>query len=326
MNKIYLFTLLLSIFWLSSCTKTEGLEPLPQDKITVFKVVNLPDENVIYGAVDNQKNTITVYIPYYYSLLVIDPEIEVSNGAQIDGEIWPVLVEEKEKTYTVIAANGSKRTYTLIIESQNTPSFEAAWVSASTFSLRKAPFTSLVGIQGNFGHTNTAATGIILVNQETGERVTMPVLNSLKPDIQGFYVLINEGNIDAHRIPADTKAGIYDVEVRNLNHVYQLKEPLNIRYVQPNPHIPLAGVQVQKNADWKIGPALGTVFLNPKAAKVTLDNKDYPLTIKSHSRTELVITFPDDLPVGTFPNVNITFEFEGWNTVSKPTTFMVSAT
>ncbi|KGE12347.1 hypothetical protein [Sphingobacterium deserti] len=327
MKRLYTYIILLSsVIAHSSCTKTEDLAPLPQDKITVFKVANLPDDNVIYGAVDNQKNTVTVYIPYYYSLVVIDPEIEVSNGAKLEGEILPVLVAEEEQTYTVIAANGGKRTYKLIIESQNTPSFEAAWVSTSTFSLRKAPFTSLVGILGNFGHTNTAATGITLINQETGERLAMPVLNSLKPDNQGFYVLINEGNIDAHRIPADAKAGVYDVEVRNLNHVYKLKEPLNIRYVQPNPHIPLAGVQLSKNADWKIGPALGTVFLDPKSAKVTINGKDYPLTIKSHSRTELILTLPTDLPVGTFPNVNVAFEFEGWNAANKPTTLMVSGT
>ncbi len=58
-----------------ACTKTTGPDPLPQNRILSFKVVNLTD-TVIYGAIDDIDNTITVYIPFYYGLTVIDPRIE----------------------------------------------------------------------------------------------------------------------------------------------------------------------------------------------------------------------------------------------------------
>jgi hypothetical protein len=83
---------------LTRCTKTEELALLPADKILEYKVTNLPNDEVIYGAIDNEANTITVYVPYYYGLLVIDPSITLSNGASIAEEILPVKTDEKNQT------------------------------------------------------------------------------------------------------------------------------------------------------------------------------------------------------------------------------------
>src|SRR5690606_33042905 len=114
MNKILIFLSVLFIGCLeSSCTKTEDFEPLNEDKILTYKIVNLPNDEVIYGSIDNQANVIKVYLPYYLGLFVIDPEITLSPGATLEGEIEPVNVNSEDKTYTVRAANGTSRTYKL---------------------------------------------------------------------------------------------------------------------------------------------------------------------------------------------------------------------
>ncbi|WP_286754682.1 MULTISPECIES: hypothetical protein [Sphingobacterium] len=116
MKRIYsILSFLFLGLLLTRCTKTEELALLPADKIIEYKVTNLPNDEVIYGAIDNEKNVITVYLPYYYGLLVIDPTIKVANGASLTEEILPVKTDEKNQTYTVKSATGTTRTYSLKI-------------------------------------------------------------------------------------------------------------------------------------------------------------------------------------------------------------------
>jgi len=96
MKRIYsILSFLFLGLLLTRCTKTEELALLPADKILEYKVTNLPNDDVIYGAIDNEANTITVYLPYYYGLLVIDPTIKVANGASLTEEILKTDVYRK---------------------------------------------------------------------------------------------------------------------------------------------------------------------------------------------------------------------------------------
>lgn len=301
---------------LTRCTKTEELALLPADKILEYKVTNLPDDEVIYGAIDNEANTITVYVPYYYGLLVIDPSITLSNGASIAEEILPVKTDEKNQTYTVKSATGTTRTYSLKIELQSTPSFEAAFASTSSISLTKGPGGAFPAVNGTFMHTNPSLVSIALINQETKERYQMATPNSLKVSGIG-YQLTYTGTERENRIPSDILAGTYDVELTNLNHTVTLANPLKITYRQPDVIVSLSGLNLAKNKDWTIKANLDKVILDPTAVIMTLNGKDYPLTIKSYNRTEMTVSLPTNLPIGTFDNLQIKFQFKDWTDVVK---------
>lgn len=317
MKRIYsILSFLFVGLLLTRCTKTEELALLPADKILEYKVTNLPNDEVIYGAVDNETNTITVYVPYYYGLLVIDPSITLSNGASITEEILPVKTDEKNQTYTVKSATGTTRTYSLKIELQSTPSFEAAFASTSSISLTKGPGTGFPAINGTFMHTNPALVSIALINQETKERYQMATPNSLKVSGIG-YQLTYTGTERENRIPSDILAGTYDIEVTNLNHTIILANPLKITYRQPDVIVSLLGLNLAKNKDWTIKANLDKVILDPTAVIMTLNGKDYPLTIKSYNRTEMTVSLPTNLPIGTFDNLQIKFQFKDWTDVVK---------
>ena len=302
---------------LTRCTKTEELALLPADKILEYKVTNLPNDDVIYGAIDNEANTITVYLPYYYGLLVIDPTIKVANGASLTEEILPVKTDEKKQTYTVKSATGTTRTYSLKIELQSTPSFEATFASTSSISLTKGPGGAFPAINGTYMHTNPALVSIALINQETKERYKMAKPNSLKVSGNVGYQLSYTGTERENRIPSDIKAGTYDVEVTNINHTITLANPLKITYRQPDVIVSLLGLNLAKNKDWTIKAGLDKVILDPTAVIMTLNGKDYPLTIKSYNRTEMTVSLPATLPIGTFDNLQIKFQFKDWADVVK---------
>jgi len=302
---------------LTRCTKTEELALLPADKILEYKVTNLPNDDVIYGAIDNEANTITVYLPYYYGLLVIDPTIKVANGASLTEEILPVKTDEKKQTYTVKSATGTTRTYSLQIKLQSTPSFEATFASTSSISLTKGPGGAFPAINGTFMHTNPALVGIALINQETKERYKMATPNSLKVSGNVGYQLSYTGTERENRIPSDIKAGTYDVEVTNINHTITLANPLKITYRQPDVILSLLGLNLAKNKDWTIKAGLDKVILDRTAIIMTLNGKDYPLTIKSYNRTEMTVSLPATLPIGTFDNLQIKFQFKDWADVVK---------
>ncbi|MGJ1483007.1 hypothetical protein [Sphingobacterium multivorum] len=317
MKRIYsILSFLFVGLLLTRCTKTEELALLPADKILEYKVTNLPNDEVIYGAIDNEANTITVYVPYYYGLLVIDPSITLSNGASIAEEILPVKTDEKNQTYTVKSATGTTRTYSLKIELQSTPSFEATFASTSSISLTKGPGAGFPAINGIFMHTNPSLVSIALINQETKERFKMATPNSLKVSVIG-YQLSYTGTERENRIPSDIKAGTYDVEVTNINHTITLANPLKITYRQPDVIVSLSGLNLAKNKDWTIKANLDKVILDPTAVIMTLNGKDYPLTIKSYNRTEMTVSLPTNLPIGTFDNLQIKFQFKDWADVVK---------
>ncbi len=165
-------------------------------------------------------------------------------------------------------------------------------------------------------HTNPSLVSIALINQETKERFKMATPNSLKVSVIG-YQLSYTGTERENRIPSDIKAGTYDVEVTNINHTITLANPLKITYRQPDVIVSLSGLNLAKNKDWTIKANLDKVILDPTAVIMTLNGKDYPLTIKSYNRTEMTVSLPTNLPIGTFDNLQIKFQFKDWAGVVK---------
>jgi hypothetical protein len=110
----------------AACTETETIEVPAQasNRILSYKITNVPDEPV-YGAVNDDKGTITVILPYYYYLTVIQPEITVSEGATVSpasgvliDSITKKLAEGTNIEYIVTGKDGSKATYKLLLTTQ----------------------------------------------------------------------------------------------------------------------------------------------------------------------------------------------------------------
>lgn len=115
-----------AILLATACKKTETIEPPAQatNRVLSYKVTNVPDEPV-YGAIDDEKKTITVILPYYYFLTAIQPEIKVSEGATVTPgngvlieEVTKKLTEGTNVEYVVTGIDGSKATYKLVLTTQ----------------------------------------------------------------------------------------------------------------------------------------------------------------------------------------------------------------
>jgi hypothetical protein len=290
---------------LFACTKTTGPDPLPQNRILSFKVVNLTD-TVIYGAIDDIDNTITVYIPFYYGLTVIDPRIEVSGGAKLQEEILPVAIDGTA-SYTVTGADGSKRNYSLSIVLQNTPPLQADWANPNLLAY---PRSSLPAVKGNFWARNRELLKLTLRNEKTGKTVLLdPGTGHMQINAQDEYSF---GNV---AIPATIDTGTYKLELGFMGHQVVLEQPVHIVHRQPNV-IVLSRVAKQGETITFTANST-TVLLELNAVSVELNGVAYPLPVVSFTPLEMVLKIPDDFPVGEYSFVPFTFQFTGWNNVTK---------
>jgi hypothetical protein len=97
-------------------TVYDTLTTTPGNRILSFKIANITQET-IYSAVNDSTKTITTYLPWYYTLNFIDPEITLSKDATVtpaSGELVQVL-SATPMHYTVTGKDGQKTTYTLQI-------------------------------------------------------------------------------------------------------------------------------------------------------------------------------------------------------------------
>jgi hypothetical protein len=124
--KNLLLLALSAIMLATACKKTETIEPpaLANNRILSYKVTNVPDA-AIYGAIDDEKGTITLILPYYYFLTAIQPEIKVSEGATVTpgngvliDDITKRLSDGTKVAYVVTGKDGSKATYNLVLTTQ----------------------------------------------------------------------------------------------------------------------------------------------------------------------------------------------------------------
>ncbi|MDN5288815.1 MAG: hypothetical protein JWR38_5089 [Mucilaginibacter sp.] len=302
----FLLTILITAIF-ASCKKTVELPALPQNKITEYKVVNLTD-TVIYGAIDQIEKSITVYVPFYLNLAIIDPAISVSQGASIVGKVEPIPISSQDVKYTVKAADGSTNVYTLKIVQQNTPSLTVDWSANAT--LVTSPLLQLPSILGDFQSQNGALVQVQMTNQKSGKVIDFPTGSafSLKPT-GNLYNLI--GVI----LPADIDTGSYKVKVTYLGHTSEIVRPIHVVYQQPNLLIPSREAKQGGTISFT---SFNTVFVGFKAASVTVNGKTYDLPIQSYTYTEMTLKIPDDFPVGVYNyTAQYSFQFDGWNVVKK---------
>ncbi|MBT2560152.1 hypothetical protein J7E50_02815 [Pedobacter sp. ISL-68] len=306
---VLLFFVLAAVSGFTSCKKTVGLDPLPQNQILEYKVSNISD-TVIYGAIDQLDKTITVYVPYYYGLNLIDPKIVVSPGASLSEAILPVRLTELNQTYTVKAADGSTNTYKLVIVQQNTPSLSVSW-SPSLSNPLSYPNYTLPAIYGDFRSQNGALATVELTHQRSGKVVSLSggnigIVRNGEPQYQ----------LTGLTIPANIDTGYYGIKVAFLGHNAEVNKPVHIIHRQPDVLVPS---RVAKQGESFTFTAFNSIFLNLKSVKVRLNGgSTYDLVIVSYTPTEMALRVPDNFPVGKYDyTAQYLFEFDTWRTVSK---------
>ncbi|MFY0254412.1 hypothetical protein ACDQ55_10710 [Chitinophaga sp. 30R24] len=333
LKQFYRVSIILMIITLGlSCKKTETIpfERSPNNTILEYKVTNAAD--TLLGAVDNIKNIITIYIPYYVGIDYMVPKITIDKNAKLldakgnainlDGGVDPVPLDTTGYAYTVIGSDNVKRKYTLIIEVAPRPDslkvgyqFTMAGGTEIDYSssIERAVYGRLP-IYGNFGSTSANAK-FTLTNQATG-KVYTDILKTYEvtPGANYYTMLLD--------ISADADSGYYKVEMKHQGRTAQLP-PIHLVYKKPKFNN-LKSTSVYAPGDTVIFAALGRntndnqngaitglerVYMKfaqsgfnyggayPAGFPSSLFGEKLEMKIVSITRTEVKVIFPD-LPAG----------------------------
>jgi len=287
----------------SACKKTMDLPELQNSRITGYKIP--VSDGVITGVIDEADKTITVYIPFYYQLDVIDPQIKVSEGAKISEEILPVDVMSTNVTYTVTGADKTVSTYKLNIEVQQLGPLVLIEPSTATTTAGWAIGSKTISIQGNFNTTDPNKVKVFLVGTDQvehpvtgstqGSTVTPAIIAGLKT-----YTLTNL------QIPQELKDGDYKVRVK-IQHL-TTETTLPIKLIYGRPVIDYKVITVKQGDTFTITTS-GEVFYDFQELSIVTGGQKTLLPIESYTRTQAVIRVPDNTPAGTYVPTAL---FGGW--------------
>lgn len=337
-DSIYFLWVVAFIGVMQACTETEYIdfEKEPQNRILEYRVTNSQQE--LLGSIDNEKNTITVYIPYYLGIDYLNAEVKLEEGARLldsagneinlDGGLEPIKVNPDSTTYnyTVVAATGERRPYTLYQKvlpypHELTVAYNGADPDTNVFTI---PVNFYMDIIGNFESTITNSK-IILTNKATGEvndEWIRPV--SMTAGDNAAYTLRT-------MISADAVAGEYSVRIEHQGRSAGLQD-LKLVYTRPFSglsstanYAPGDTITIKSEPVWSIARGYnGGVFLPVERAYIKIV-KDYPgrsatpeflvpdefseslfgkeieMRVVSQTRTELKCIFPE-LPAGSYRN------------------------
>ncbi|PSL33415.1 hypothetical protein [Chitinophaga ginsengisoli] len=233
----YLLLLALPAMMLAAaCKKTDTIEVPAQasNRILSYKITNVPDEPV-YGAVNDEKGTITVILPYYYYLTTIQPEIAVSEGATVSpasgvliDNITKKLTEGANIEYVVTGKDGRKATYRLLLTTQQ-PEITLDELSPDaanpTVLYHSKPATS------EFNFYDITGKNFIPQQELLGIFSTISYLNE-----QGgiVYTVVNGDNYTTRigaTVPsaAQVPEGLYRIRVTSYTRSATMKNPVKIQ-------------------------------------------------------------------------------------------------
>ena len=303
MKRIPIFYLLLLLTGFTACKKTIAPPALSNSKILEYNVP-VSDGNIA-GVIDETDQTITVYIPFYYELNVIDPKVKLSAGATLKETVEPVDVLSDKTTYTVTGADKTSTTYKLIIKIQQVSPMVVEEKSTAT---ETAIFGLNTGINviGNFYTTDPNKLKVSLVSKTTGKETVLDKGTdfSVSP-IAGDY------NLSGLIIPTSIDTDLYFIKVKKSGISAQTKYPVRLNY--PDPNIVVITADTFKQGDTFTIKAANSVFVNFTSFSVNIKGQQIDFPIVSYSRIEAVIKVPETLPAGSYGLVTYTAKFTGFN-------------
>ncbi|WP_090979800.1 hypothetical protein [Pedobacter suwonensis] len=296
-NKLMqLLCIALTVATFTACKKTIGLEPIPANKITEFKVA--VSDGDIFGAIDETDKTITLYLPYYYELDVIEPVIKLSAGAKLSETPAPVAVLDAQKTYTVIAADQSTSTYKLIIKLNQISPLALTELSTVTNTYTMAIGTYDVRVQGNFNIADVKKIKAYLVDKTHKEYELAPSSALGTPGVSVAMIgAVKTYTYGYLQVPQTLDTGTYKVRVKVQALTAEMKYPVKVVYGRPG--INYGPVTVKQGETFKINSSQ-TILHDFKEFYIMVNGQKTLLPIVSYTRTEATIRVPDTVPPGVY--------------------------
>ena len=304
-NNIYKWIIpMLITVGLLSCSDTIEPPEQPQNLILEYKVTNfVNEEDFLYGSINNIENTITVIVPFYLNLGILDPEITVNEGAVLEDEILPVGILEENQTYTVIGANGESRTYTLVIALQTPLSLEITFpFPESREEIFEGYPGSTVAMHGTLNSLDATTLSATLTNVETSEVVEIDLSDSEirtanNPAILGGYIF------DLN-LPVSIPEGTYQVEIHFLGNSDIADNLLQVVYRLPLANIG-SGMRVTPGETFELTAQFDRVFLGLVEVKVSLFQGsnligEYDFEVIESNPTRALLGVSEDMPLGFY--------------------------
>jgi len=292
-NLVLFFVAFLSLY---ACKKTEDLPPLPNSKIVAYKVPVA--DGAISGAIDESDKTITVYIPFYYQLDVIDPEVTLAEGARLQGEIEPVEVLDSTVTYTVQGADNSTSTYKLVIVLQQIAPLVIQEASTETTIANWGVGANTIQLQGNFNTNDAAKITAYLVSEDGLETPLSPRgaagMPRVSVSMMGDHKLYTFGQLG---VPQTLDTGLYKIKVKVQALSAESQYPIRLVYQRPN--IDHHTINVKSGESFTIKTS-SNVFHDFQEFSITINGEKVLLPIESYTRTEAIIRVPNNLPPGQY--------------------------
>lgn len=287
---MYKYLFILFIFF--SCKKTEQLPALSQSRILSYKVTNLNDSSII-GAIDENTHTITVYLPFYYGLDVIDPALELSNGAQLASESQPVPVLSDTTTYTVMGADKSTTVYHLKIVIQQDVLKLSSVYAFSPYDGDVFTVAGGISVLANF---NTLNFNLVKVTLTGAGNKQYP----LEIDPANTRMIVGDAGYGAgpYTVPNTLDSGIYHVSV-TLNGL-QTDWPAPIHLVYPTTVLATASPEVKQGDTFTVMAVPNSMINNITAAVYEAGGKSYSFSIVSQDRKSVILKVADDFPAGVY--------------------------
>lgn len=296
-NKLtQLLCLIITVATLNACKKTIGLDPLPTNKITEFKVA-VSDGN-IFGAIDETDKTITLYLPYYYELDVIEPVIKLSAGAKLSEAIAPVEVLNTQKTYIVVAADQTTSTYKLVIKLSQVSPLVLNELSTATTTATIGIGAADISLQGNFNVSDIKKIKAFLVDERNNEFEFLASPSFGAPAVTVSMIGTNKTYTYGRLMAPQTLAtGTYKIRVKVQALTAEMKYPVNVVYGRPS--INYGPVTAKQGETFKVVTTTA-VFNEFNEFYIMVNGQKTLLPIVSYTRTEAIIRVPDTVPPGVY--------------------------
>lgn len=294
---------LLVLAVLSGCKKTMELPKQANSKIIAYKVP--VSDGMISGVIDETDKTITVYVPFYYNLEVIDPEITLASGAKLSTEVLPVDLLDDKTTYTVTGTDKSTSTYKLVIKVQQILPLKVNEISTESKTVVWGIGYYMINLSGSFNTLDATKVKIFLVGADNKE-IEMVYTTGYGPAavnvlMSGSEKLYSIGYIG---VPQTLDPGTYKVRVKIQALSTDLKYPVKLEYIQPQ--VDYVSI-IAKQGDTFTMKSSGPVFKDLKSVTIKVAGQDVSLPLLNYTRTLATVKIPETIPVGTY-YPSITFE------------------
>lgn len=314
---------MIGLIGLQSCKKTEYVdyEKEPLNRLISYKVINA--QQSLEGAIDQNNNTVTIYLPYYIAIEYLVSEVKLDKGAKLldslgqqintDGGLDPIKLGNSVK-YIVESEKGERRTYTLLQKILPHPSPLSVKISgvADDVTLLEKPVFGRLTLLGNFESTSRNAR-FYLKNKATGEEHADYIsVSSVTPGEQ--YTMVAD-------ISPEAKAGEYEVRMEHQGRSATLPS-LKLYYNRPwvpmlsssSRYMPGDTIVLTVNRQVVTDDRYATVFVGLKemymkiaGPKASLPagfpeefiEKKLPMKIVSYKGTEVKAIFPE-APAGFY--------------------------